>query len=122
MSYGGCVGGLKSMRARGSLAKAVSGYSYSRRSQGSGTEGVCIQRMWYCMLHPGRSYLEGLKAAEVPEAGTWRYFVVMSCGAGGCLAPYSWLMCRPNQRHNLLKMAAVMGQGPSWMPGARAPG
>src|SRR5207247_6799694 len=65
---GGCVGGLKWIRARGSLAEAVSGCRYSRRSEGSGTEGsvvrngVCIQRMWYCNLHAEGSYLEGPKA------------------------------------------------------------
>src|SRR5437667_11129068 len=67
-AHGGCVGGLKWMRARGSLAEAVSGCRYSRRSEGSGTEGsvvrngVCIQRMWYCNLHAEGSYLEGPKA------------------------------------------------------------
>jgi len=39
MSYAEAKVGLKVMRARGSLAKTVSGYSYSRRSKGSATEG-----------------------------------------------------------------------------------
>src|SRR5437667_4034286 len=39
MSYAEAKVGLKRMRARGSLAKTVSGYSYSRRSKGSATEG-----------------------------------------------------------------------------------
>ena len=39
MSYAEAKDGLKKKRARGSLAKAVSGGSYSRRSKGSGTEG-----------------------------------------------------------------------------------
>src|SRR5437667_942915 len=38
-AHGRCGNGLKRMRARGSLAKTVSGYSYSRRSKGSATEG-----------------------------------------------------------------------------------
>jgi len=39
MSYAEAKVGLKMMRARGWLAKAVSGHGYSRRSKGSVTEG-----------------------------------------------------------------------------------
>src|SRR5213083_1385307 len=38
-AHGRCGNGLKRMRARGSLAKTVSGYSYSRHSKSSVTEG-----------------------------------------------------------------------------------
>src|SRR5437773_10080345 len=38
-AHGRCGNGLKRMRARGSLAKTVSGYSYSRHSKSSITEG-----------------------------------------------------------------------------------
>ena len=54
MSYAEAKVGLKVMRARGSLAKAVSGYSYSRRSEGSVTEGSVkgsVFREGDCMLH-----------------------------------------------------------------------
>src|SRR5213083_28007 len=38
-AHGRCGNGLKRMRARGSLAKTVSGCSYSRHSKSSVTEG-----------------------------------------------------------------------------------